>query len=617
MRLQILNVLIVSLFFSCQEKVTPPAIELNKRMSTYSNFDSVTTTHLQWDAQVDFETKKISATAIWRFKNKTKSKFIRFDSYDLSIKSVKVNTRKADFFLSEFNIEYGSGLVIPIEENDSVVSIEYTTGTKAKALQWLAPSQTAGKKKPFLFTQCESIQARSLLPCQDVPAIRITYDATVQVPQGMLALMSAKNPQQKNNSGRYSFQMEIPIPSYLIALAVGDIEYKAIDSRSGVYSEPIMLEKSASELSDIPRMMLAAEAICGPYRWGNYDVLIAPPSFPIGGMENPRLTFSTPTIIAGDKSLVSLIAHEMAHSWSGNLVTNATWDDIWLNEGFTTYFERRIMESISGKSYTDMLWEQGYQDMESDYAALGANNPDTRLRLDLNNRNPENAFSNIPYEKGAIFLKVLEEQIGRKKFDAYLNEYLSKYAFTPITTQACLDFMEEQLADGDTAIFNNLHIKEWVFGTALPNSFVHQNPARFEVVDNVRAEFEKGVAINSIQAKAWTTHEWLQFLRKLNRPQPIAKLEKLDGDFNLTETGNSEIAAEWFKLSIASGYATAYPAIERFLGSVGRKKFLEPIYRELLKSPDGKARAQKIFDQSQANYHPLTAIKIRQILEGR
>ncbi|MBL0047922.1 MAG: M1 family metallopeptidase [Bacteroidetes bacterium] len=602
---------------ACKQKQAQPTISLNKRMSTYSNYDSVRTTHLQWDAAVDFETRQIHATATWSFKNKTKTKFIRFDSYDLNVKSVKVNDRKVDFFVGTFNAEYGSGLVIPIEENDSLVSIEYTTGPKAKALQWLEPTQTAGKKRPFLFTQCESIQARSLLPCQDVPAIRITYNANVQVPKGMLALMSAKNPQHKNESGRYAFQMEIPIPSYLIALAVGDIEYKAIDARSGVYSEPIMLEKSANELSDIPRMMQAAEAICGPYRWGNYDVLIAPPSFPIGGMENPRLTFSTPTIIAGDKSLVSLIAHEMAHSWSGNLVTNATWDDIWLNEGFTTYFERRIMESISGKSYTDMLWEQGYQDMESDYAALGANNPDTRLRLDLNNRNPENAFSNIPYEKGAIFLKVLEEQIGRKKFDAYLNEYISKYAFTPITTQACLDFMEEKLADGDTSIFNNLHIKEWVFGTALPNSFVHENPTRFEVVDKVREAFENSVEMSTIQAKEWTTHEWLQFLRKLNRPQPLAKLEKLDADFNLTETGNSEIAAEWFKLSIASGYTTANPAMERFLGSVGRKKFLEPIYRELLKSADGKARAQKIFDQSQANYHPLTAIKIRQILDGK
>jgi leukotriene-A4 hydrolase len=617
MRIQIIITFLSLSLIACQQKTSKPPIPFNADRSTFSNYDSVTTTHCEWKAAVDFDKETIHGTATWSFINKTKAKFIRFDNYDLNIQKVSVNGRPVEFFTNNFNEEYGSGLAIPILENDSLVQIDYSTGAKAKALQWLTPSQTAGKIKPYLFTQCESMQARSLLPCQDVPAIRITYNAEVQVPKGMLALMSAKNPTQKNETGLYHFEMEIPIPSYLIALAIGDIEYKAIDEKSGVYTEPSMLANAAAELSDIPKMMQAAEAICGPYKWGKYDVLVAPPSFPIGGMENPRLTFATPTIIAGDKSLVSLIAHEMAHSWSGNLVTNASWCDLWLNEGYTTYFERRIMESIAGKSYNEMLWELGYQDMLSDFESLGKNNPDTKLRLDLNGRNPDNAFSNIPYEKGAIFLKMLEENMGREKFDAYLNTYFQDNAFTPMTTEKCLAIMDEHLFKGDTVQRNNLKVKEWVYAAGLPDNYNRVNPERFNIVDKERLAFEKSGQAKNIKTKDWTTHEWLQFLRKLNRPLTIEKMQDLDNTFALTKSGNSEIADEWFKLAISADYSAAYPAMESFLNSVGRKKFLEPLYREMIKTPKGKEMANRIFEQSKNNYHPLTALRIQSVLAAK
>lgn len=617
MRIQFLLVLSVSIFMACQSTSKTPPIPFNKYTSSYSNFDSVTCTKLDWTAKVDFEKKQITATAVWHFKNTTQAPNIRLDAYDLTIHKVVVNGREVKFFLSQFNEEYGSGLSIPLSSDDSIVSIDYTTGSKAKALQWLNPEQTAGKVKPYLFTQCESIQARSLVPCQDVPAIRITYKADVQVPKGMLALMSAKNPIEKNPSGNYQFEMELPVPSYLIALAVGDIEYKAIDARSGVYTEPVLLEKAANELSDIPQMMQAAESICGPYRWGKYDVLVAPPSFPIGGMENPRLTFSTPTIIAGDKSLVSLIAHEMAHSWSGNLVTNSNWKDIWLNEGYTTYFERRIMEKVSGKSYNDMLWELGYQDMLSDFETFGINHADTKLCLDLNGRNPENAFSNIPYEKGAIFLKTLEENCGRTKFDKYLNEYFNSYAFQSMNTELALKFMDQKLFDGDTLFRNKLKVREWIYGPGLPDNFVPTNPSRFIAVDSLRISFEKTGIISSVELKNWTTHEWLHFLRKLVRPQSLSSMTYLDQNFNLSKSQNSEIAAEWFKLSIASNYAIAYPEMEKFLSKVGRKKFLEPLYGEMKKSKENSEMAQRIFAASKKNYHPLTAIKIGKLLNAK
>lgn len=607
----------VAVFISCKPSSSENTIELNAAMHSFSNYDKVQTTHLDWDVKVDFKHKHIAGIAKWKFKNLTKSNYIHFDTYDLILKNVKVNGKSVQYFQTPMNKDFGSGLSIPIRETDSIVSIEYRTGQKATALQWLSATQTAGKKLPFLFTQCESIHARSLLPCQDVPANRITYNAIVDVPEGMMAVMSAKNPTEKNADRIYRFDMEIPIPTYLIALAVGDIAYKPIDARCGIYTEPAMLDKAAAELSDIPAMMKAAEELGGKYRWGKYDVLIAPPSFPIGGMENPRLTFATPTIIAGDKSLVSLIAHELAHSWSGNLVTNATWNDLWLNEGFTTYFERRIMEKITDKSYTDMLWELGYQDLESDLIAMGKDSADTRLKVDLTHRHPGDAFSNIPYEKGAVFIRLLEESVGRTKFDPWLNNYFSHFAFTPTTTEECLRYMDTTLFRNDTSLKTKIQVTRWVYEPGLPENCPRSKPERFIHVDEKRIAFEQNGNATEIQPNKWTTHEWLHFLRGLPRPLDLEKMNSLDKTYNLTESTNSEIADEWYKLSINSNYRHAFAAMEQFLTQVGRKKFLEPLYTEMLKSKEGRKMALDIFENAKPNYHPQTAEKINTILKGK
>src|SRR5690606_21786507 len=351
-----------------------------------------------------FEQKKISGSAEWTIENEHKISALRLDTYDLTIDSVFVDHQKTDFSLGAYKEHLGSPLSIPVTDASQKVKIYYSTGAHPRALQWLTAQQTLGKTKPFLYTQSESIYARSWIPCPDGPGIRFTYNARVQVPIGMMALMSAENPQKMNDSGIYHFNMPMQIPAYLMALAAGDLHFKAIDERTGVYAEATMLDKAASELSDMGDMVHTDENRYGPYRWGRYDVLILPPGFPIGGMENPKLTFATPTIIAGDKSLVNLIAHELAHSWSGNLVTNATWNDFWLNEGFTVYFERRISEAMNDKSYADMLWELGYQDLEKAVEEIGKDSKDTWLKLDLTGRDPDDGLTDIAYEKGALLL---------------------------------------------------------------------------------------------------------------------------------------------------------------------------------------------------------------------
>ncbi len=583
---------------------------------SYSNYEQVTTTHLNWDANIDFDKKQIQATANWSFTNKNKATEIVLDTKDLTIIKVTCNGKETTFNEDTAKHVYlGSALHIPIQATDSIVSITYTTSATADALQWLTPAQTAGKKMPYLFTQCESIAARSIIPCQDAPANRITYNATVQVPNGMLAVMSADNPQQRNATGKYTFTMNIPIPTYLIALACGDIDFRAIDSRSGVYAEPVMLAKAATELSDIPKMITAAEELAGPYRWGRYDVLIQPPSFPIGGMENPKLTFATPTILAGDKSLVSLVAHELAHSWSGNTVTNATWDDLWLNEGFTTYFERRIMEKITDKTYTDMLWELSYQDMMADVNDSSIKREDIALHLNLTGRDPGDAFTNIPYEKGAHLLWLCEQNVGRANWDKFTTKYFTDNAFKPMTTKMALAFMDEHLWKNNTGAKQKVDIDKWVYATGIPANCPRPLFTRFTYVDSCRKIFETTNKINKAITTKWSTHEWLQFLRKLPRTLNTTQMQVLDTTFSFTKTTNSEIAFEWYMLSLATSYQPAYTAIDAFLQKVGRRKFAKPLYLKMVENPEQKTMAKSIFEKAKLNYHPSTMEAIKEIFQ--
>ena len=361
-------------------------------------------------------------------------------------------------------------------------------------------------------------------------------------------------------------------------------------------------------------MVTTAEQLYGPYRWGRYDVLVLPPGFPIGGMENPRLTFCTPTVIAGDKSLVSLIAHELAHSWSGNLVTNATWNDFWLNEGFTDYFERRIMEAMQGKEYADMLWELGYQDLVVNVKELGAESKDTWLKLDLFGRDPDDGLTDIPYEKGSHFLKLIEQHVGRERFDKFLNGYFSSHAFKTITTEQFLTYLDSNLIKGDTALKNKIGITHWVYGPGIPNNCPRADDVRFKKVDHERAQYLGGTATAQLATKEWSTQEWLHFLRKMPSSLTAEQMKNLDGAFKFTNSGNSEVADLWFIMAISANYTPAYGAMEKFLSSVGRRKFLEPLYAVMMKTKQ-EDMAHKLYAKYKNNYHPLAQESLDRILE--
>ncbi|MEE8367318.1 MAG: M1 family aminopeptidase/hydrolase, partial [Thermoanaerobaculia bacterium] len=387
----------------------PPAGELIDAHS-FSRPNSVVVTHLNLSLEVDFDSQRLVGRASWNIDNLGGASSLHLDSRDLDIRRVSLDQgEETTFELREPVALLGSELVIQIKPETKVVHIDYASQPQAEAVQWLAARQTAGGKHSFLFTQSQAILARTWVPCQDSPGVRFTYDAEIKVPAPLLAVMSASNPVTANPDGVYRFSMPQTIPSYLLALAVGDLRFSPIGPRSGVYAEPSVVDSAAWEFGEVESMIDAAEALYGPYRWDRFDILVLPPSFPFGGMENPRLTFATPTILAGDRSLVSLVAHELAHSWSGNLVTNKTWNDFWLNEGFTSYFENRIMESVKGAEYAEMLRTLSLQDLAEELATQSPDSPDTHLLLDLRGRNPDDGMTAIAYDTGAALLRLLEE----------------------------------------------------------------------------------------------------------------------------------------------------------------------------------------------------------------
>lgn len=586
---------------------------------SYAQPDKARARYLNLDIKVDFSKKIISGKAAWDISSLPGTTEIIFDTHFLTIEKVTAGKEESawSFTLGKEDKYLGSALHIPLKDKTNTYTIYFSTTDKSSALQWLDPQQTAGKKFPFLFTQCEAILARTLYPCQDSPGIRFSYDATVTVPKDMLALMSAENPTEKNATGVYHFKMKQPVPSYLMALAVGDIQYSKIGERTGVYAEPVVLPKATYEFADMQKMLEAAEKLYGPYQWEQYDVLVLPPSFPFGGMENPRLTFATPTILAGDRSLVSLVAHELAHSWSGNLVTNATWNDFWLNEGFTVYFERRIDEALYGKSFSDMESVLGYQDLLATIKDLGAKSKATQLKLDLKGKDPDDGMNSIAYEKGFCFLKLVEQTVGREKLDTFLKGYFHTYHFQSVTTEKFLDYFTKNLAEPNKEKFSSINIHQWLYEPGLPANCPKFTSERFNHVDEELNKWLAGTAAKNIDTGKWATQEWLRFILSLPETVTVTQLEELDSVFHFTQSNNAEIADAWFLHCIRHNYSVAYPYMEKFLVSVGRRKFLTPLYKEMIKTKDGKKLAESIYQKARPNYHFVSQQTIDELLKWK
>ncbi len=584
---------------------------------SFGNQEAIAINHIHLNLDVSFESNQLIGFAKIKFTNLNGTNVLILDQKELIIEKVTTNKDEVlDFSIGPKNPDLGSPLLINLKKGVDEVIVYYKTTKESEAIQWLSPEQTAGKKTPFLFTQSQAILARTWVPLMDAPSVRFTYSADITCPKNLMALMSASNPTQKSLDGKYSFDMPQPIPSYLMALAVGDINYRKLGGNCGVYSEPEMMEKSIYEFADLDTMIKSAESLYGDYAWGKYDLLVLPASFPFGGMENPRLTFVTPTIITGDRSLVALVAHELAHSWSGNLVTNESWDDFWLNEGFTVYFEQRIMEEIFGAQYSNMETENGYKELLEEIETISKENPDdTKLELKLAGRNPDDGMTSIAYEKGRFLLTLIEYTVGRKEWDTFLNKYFTENAFKTMNTARFMEYINSNLLSKNEEWANQIQLEKWIYEPGLPANCPKVSSTLLDTVRLAITNFEKNADATQIDGNKWTTHQWLYFLRNCDKSVIQENLSSLDNQFRFTASSNSEILCDWFKHGIECSYKENdfKSKLETFLSTVGRRKFLEPLYLRL--AEHNKEWAKDVFSRAKNGYHSVATNTIEEILK--
>ncbi|MSP61338.1 MAG: M1 family peptidase [Myxococcales bacterium] len=574
------------------------------------------TERLTWRAKVDFATRTLEAEAELTFRLPGAGS-LDLDTRDLAIASVSTSDGKPlEFMVAAPDPILGARLRVILPEATAGIRIRYRTAPGASALQWLTPAQTAGGEHPYLFSQCQAIHARSVVPLQDTPRIRIRYRAELTVPVRLRALMAAAfvGREERGAVAVERWEMPQPIPPYLFAFAVGDLVSRDLGARSRVWAEPAVVERAAWEFATVDAMLHTAEELFGPYPWERFDLLTMPPSFPYGGMENPRLTFLTPTLLAGDRSLVNVVAHELAHSWTGNLVSNASAEHFWLNEGFTVFAERRIVEALGGVGGGgDSDGEEvalqaaiGRRDLDRDLEQF-RDRPDlTRLRTHLEGIDPDEAFSRVPYEKGYLFLRTLEESVGRAAFSAFLRRYIDAFRFQTLTSEEFAAWLAKELPEAVAQV----DVAAWIDGPGIPAGAPAPRSARLDAIARL-----DGRLPDDATARAWTPTEWQLFLESLARPSPQETCRALDQRFQLTASGNHEVLVAWLVVAAESGYAPALPRIEEVLASVGRMKYLKPLYTALAKAPSTRDLARRCFARCRDGYHPIAQQVIEAVLQ--
>ncbi|WP_131783847.1 M1 family metallopeptidase [Legionella gresilensis] len=589
--------------------------KIKKDPHSYAELSKVNVIHLDIELTPDFKSKTllgvVELTLDWHDQG---SDSLILDTKNLKIEHIEILHPDGHWHTTDFKLEkedkiLGSALHIKAKAHNKRVRITYQTSSEADGLQWLDPSQTATKQFPYLYSHSQPINVRTWLPVQDTPAVRQTYTARINTPQALRAVMSAENDPNHALNGKFEFNMAQAIPSYLIAFAIGNITAKEIGPRSAVFAEPNLVSNAAKEFEDTEKMIQTAENLYGKYLWDNFNILVMPPSFPMGGMENPRLTFATPTLIAGDKSLVNVIAHELAHSWSGNLVTNAKWEDIWLNEGFTTYVQNRIVEKIYSKEQANQEFIVNINNLYEEIQSISE--PDQRLVPDLEGRDPRSGMTKVAYIKGAWFLKTLEEKFGRDLFDAFLKQYFTTFAFQSITSADFEIFLKHNLIDPHPDKYSMEEVKQWMYQPGIPKDAVIFESNQFKTITITLEQWlNKKISVVELNANQWSSNEWLYFLNKLPKNLTSTQLKELDDCYRLTGMSNQVIAAQWYKVALNSNYSEANKEIATYLLTIGRRYLIVPLYDKLLKTDEGKLLAQKIYKEARPTYHSITRAAI-------
>jgi len=583
----------------------PPADEF-----TFSEPAKVTTRHLSLDLTVDFDTHRLSGSATLDIQNLTGTSMLILDTDDLTISRVTRDGNPATYSLGNATT-FGRPLRIDIEPSTRSVTIEYTTSSTAAGLYWNTAAQSYGRVAPFLYTQNEAIDARSWIPIQDTPTVRFTYDATIHVPAGMLALMSVgNNPREANATGVYELEINQTVPAYLVALAAGRLQYHPFDERTGVYAEPELLDDAAHELAYMPAMLAAAERILGPHPFPRHDVLLAPPTYIAGGMEHPMLNFINPfgAVTGNRPARVEpriLLAHELAHSWAGDATTLGSWSDVWVNEGITSYLALRILEEMGYRERAEHQWFLDRASYQSYSLAVG---PSASTIMHRALANPNLGFGSTSYTKGSLFLRTLEDLLGRATLDRFLRDYFRSFAFRWSDDRTFLARLAATLGTTPDA---SLRLNEWIYGTQLPaNITAPTSSPLWDRSQQRAAAFNAGAQIASLDPQSWTDAELDLFLGSLNSNTSTARLAQIDAALGLSLRTAPPVG--WFRLTIAQQYAPANAALERLLMRGGTNGAMTQLYAWLIAVD--RPRAQQLFNAAKDRYHPGVADSVQKML---
>ncbi len=583
-----------------------------KDPTTYTDLAQGQIKHIDFHMGVNFSTRTLEIEANYQMEEPVQGS-LYLDSFKINLKEARAKDRPLEWEFDTRDDVLGERLHLKGLESVSTFTLAFQTSTEARALQWLTASQTAGGNYPFLFSQCQAIHARSVFPCQDTPSVRFTYSADVEVPQGLVAAMAAEQAGVRRESGRtiFSFEMPQPIPSYLFALAVGNLTFRKLGLRTGIYAEPEIIEAAAWEFAENEIKLNEAEKLLGPYLWGRYDVLVLPPSFPYGGMENPRLTFLTPTAILGTRGHTSLITHELAHAWTGNLITNATWQDFWLNEGWTTYAETRITEVLEGKEVTDLHEVYDEKRLFAILEHLGRDSSYTCLKLPANEKDADQFTTIIPYYKGCFFLEECEYAVGRERFDAFIQKYMARFQFQSLTTEAFLDFLKAELPE----VFEKVNVHQWIYEPGLPEERHKPQSRLYDEVKRVLDDYQQGIKPTREQVQNWHRYQILSFLQALPRKIPVEDCQYFEDILDLEKRNDVALFHHFYVIAIASGYQAILPHIERFMEKIGRMLYVLPVVRAMSEADWSRGYIRPLFERVRDRHHQITVHSIEAILK--
>jgi aminopeptidase N len=584
-----------------------------KDHASYADLSQGTIAHIDLQIGVDFSTHTLDIEATYRMREPVRGSLF-LDTFRLELSEARTNGRALEWEFDAQDDILGSRLHLKGLEGNSAFTLRFRTSPEARALQWVKASQTAGGNYPYLFSQCQAIHARSVFPCQDTPSVRFTYWAQVSVPHGLVAAMAAEQTGVREDSGQTVFQFEMPqpIPSYLFGLGVGNLDFRELGPRTGVYAEPEIVEAAAWEFAENETRMVEAEKLLGPYLWGRYDLLILPPTFPYGGMENPRLTFLTPTAILGTRGQTSLITHELAHAWTGNLVTNATWQDFWLNEGWTTYAETRITEVMEGKEVTDLRSAFSEKQLIELMERVGMDSPLTALKLPAE-RDADSFTTSIPYLKGCFFLQECEHAVGRERFDAFIQKYMSSFQFQSITTETFLDFLTVELPE----IFEKVNVHQWVYERGLPGDDTWHKPKSYlyDQVQQVLNDYRQGIQPTRQQVQGWHRFQIFSFLQGLPAKIPVEDCAYFEDILELEKQNDAGYYSFFYATCIASGDQAILPRVEEYLGKIGRMLFILRVIRAMTETEWSRSSVRPLFERVRDRHHQITVATVEKLLQ--